>query len=42
MFRRFLTRGINDNLPFFACAFAFAADAGFFFQNQMQDAPFAR
>ena len=38
----FLTRRVNHDLPFFACAFALAADAGLFFQNQVQDAPLAR
>ena len=37
-----LIRGINDDLTLFARTRAFAADAGFFFQNKVQDAPFAR
>ena len=42
MFGCFLIRRVNDNLPLFARAFALAADAGLFLQNEMQDATFTR
>jgi hypothetical protein len=42
IFRRFLIRGVNYNLAFFACAFALTTDAGLFLQNEMKNAPFAR
>jgi hypothetical protein len=37
----FLFRGENYDLAFFAGAFARSADAGFFLQDEMQDAPFS-
>ena len=42
MFSLELTRGIHDHLALFTRAFALAADAGFLFQNQVQDAALAR